>query len=405
MYTTPCANQKLHVLADHVPSMLASWDKDLRCRFANRAYKTWFGADPARLLGTSIRDLLGPDLFRRNEPFMRAALAGEEQVFERVIPGPDGVDRHSLARYTPEFSNGGVVGFFVEVTDVSRLKSIERSLRQDLAALKGQRWRRLAARRLASNARKAERLQDIQQEVAAQFDAEKARRSEFLAVLAHELRNALAPVDYGTRLLSDPGATPEVARSVRAMMTRQVGHMSQLVGGLLDLSSLDAGVFSVSLQPIDLREAIEEAIDMSLPLLNQAGHAFALDAPTDRLPVSGDRTRLVQVFTNLLNNAAKYTPPGGRISLAVRREGEHVRVSVQDNGVGLPQDAEDSIFEMFTRLPESARPDERGLGIGLALVRRIVRAHGGTVTAQSDGLGSGSKFSVVLPLAPDRRDP
>ena len=330
---------------------------------------------------------------------MRRALAGEEQVFERVIHGPDGVDRHSLARYTPEFSNGGVVGFFVEVSDVSHLKAIENSLRQGLAALKQKRPRRIAARRIAANARRAEVFQDAQREIAARLEAEKVRRSEFLVQLAHELRNSLAPIDSGARLLVDPHTAPQVAQRVRAAVSRQVGHMSQLVDDLLDMSGLDAGVLSISLRSIDLKGAIEQAVEMSLPLLQRAGHQLVLDVAPYPIPIDGDRKRLIQVVSNLLNNAAKYTPAGGRISLTARSEGGHARLSVQDNGIGFPPEAANLIFDMFTQRNDSSRESEGGLGVGLALVRQIVRAHGGTVTAASDGAGQGSRFLVSLPLA------
>jgi len=146
--------------------MLASWDSDLRCQFANLAYRDWFGADPQRMLGTSIRELLGPNLFAQNEPYMRAALAGEAQVFERIIRTPSGVERHSLARYTPDFVDGVASGFFVEVTDVSHVKSRELSLRREVAALDIKRERVGPAKRQRSDQRKLELIQAIQREAA-----------------------------------------------------------------------------------------------------------------------------------------------------------------------------------------------------------------------------------------------
>lgn len=123
----------VRLLVDHVPSMLAYWDRDLRCRFANRAYETWFGVVPDSLVGTSIRELLGPQLFALNEPYIRAALNGEEQVFERVVPGPDGVKRHSLATYVPDLVDGEVMGFIAHVTEVTKLKDTEAALRSEVA--------------------------------------------------------------------------------------------------------------------------------------------------------------------------------------------------------------------------------------------------------------------------------
>ncbi|OYU99541.1 MAG: hypothetical protein CFE45_12540, partial [Burkholderiales bacterium PBB5] len=132
----------LRRLVDHVPSMLAYWDRDQRCRFANRAYETWFGADADRLVGTTLRDLLGPALYALNEPYVLAALRGEEQTFERIVPGPDGINRHSLANYSPDTVDGQVVGFIVTVTEVTRLKQTEASLRSALKAMEDESRRR-----------------------------------------------------------------------------------------------------------------------------------------------------------------------------------------------------------------------------------------------------------------------
>ncbi len=397
MYTTPCPNQKLHFLADQIPSMLASWDGDLRCRFANRAYKNWFGVDPARLLGTSIQGLLGPTLFTLNEPFMRGALAGEEQLFERVIPGPDGVQRHSLARYTPEMSDGGVVGFFVEVTDVTHMKAVELRLQREVAALEIRRERATAAERKASDSRKSELIQSVQSEAKAEFEADSRRRSAFLAQLARELKDALIP--FGANQAGDIEKNPQLALSVSAMLSRQMKQLNELSDDLFALAGGVADVPGINRRIVDLRQVLHQATDLSASFIQEARHTLSVQISNRPLPVKADHGRLVQAFFILLNNAAKYTPGGGRISLTAAVAGDDVIVAVRDNGIGFQPGLSESIFRGFMQLAEPAESRQPGSGVGLALVRKLVEAHNGSVTATSEGSGKGSAFTVRLPIA------
>ncbi len=384
--------------------MLAAWDADLRCRFANNAYRHWFGADPNRMLGMQIQDLLGPDLFRLNEPYMRQALAGEEQLFERLIVSPDGVARHSLARYIPEMSNGAVVGFFVEVTDVSRLKVTELALRRQIERLNAG---RAGAGPFAAGGDvgpQREVLQEAQLATQAEAENQIIQRAVFLAQLAHELRNSLSPIRAGTTLLTQRGEpNPKVVEQVGAMISRQASHMSRLIDDVFDLSAMEAGAIAMHVKRVDLRHALQQALDMSAPLLREAGHTVTLHGVHEALYVDADLMRLTQVFSNLLNNAAKYTPPRGRISVAVLPEGSSVRIEVRDDGIGMPADAAHTVFDLFAQLPHSAGMRQGGLGIGLALVRQIVLAHGGSVSATSAGHRMGSTFIIRLPLPRDRR--
>ncbi len=224
------------------------------------------------------------------------------------------------------------------------------------------------------------------------------RKDEFLATLAHELRNPLAPVRTGLQILKVAGGTEKGAKAL-AMMERQVAHMVRLVDDLMDVSRITRGKVDLRRQRIDLRAALDSALETSRPLIEAAGHEFAVRLPDGPLALDADPTRLAQVFANLLNNAAKYTPEGGRLELAVEREGGEAVVRVSDTGVGIPADMLPKVFDMFTQVGRSIDRSQGGLGIGLTLVRRLVEMHGGTAAADSPGPGAGSTFTVRLPLA------
>ncbi|WP_437729825.1 ATP-binding protein [Sorangium sp. So ce1335] len=224
------------------------------------------------------------------------------------------------------------------------------------------------------------------------------RKDEFLATLAHELRNPLAPIRTGLEILQVAGSQ-EQARKIVDMMERQVGHMVRMVDDLLDVSRITRGKVELRRERVDLRAVLNGALETSRPLIEAAAHELAVRLPAEPLLLDADPTRLAQVFANLLNNAAKYTPGGGVIRLAAERDGASVVVRVKDNGVGVPADMLPRVFDMFTQVVRSIDRAQGGLGIGLTLVRRLVELHGGTVHAESEGPGRGSTFTVRLPLA------
>jgi signal transduction histidine kinase len=226
------------------------------------------------------------------------------------------------------------------------------------------------------------------------------RQSEFLATLAHELRNPLAPVRTGLDLLRLGADQPAVLARVRPMMERQVNHLVHLVDDLLDLARINSGKVELKKAVVPLKDIVLRAIEMTQPLIEARGHDFHVDVGDEPLSVHADATRLAQVIGNLLTNAAKYTPGGGSVSLAVRREGGRVRIDVADSGVGIPADALPRIFDMFTQVGRHPQQESGGLGIGLHLVRQMTELHGGTVGAHSAGPGRGSTFVVELPLVP-----
>ncbi|MGF6271882.1 PAS domain S-box-containing protein [Massilia sp. UYP11] len=225
------------------------------------------------------------------------------------------------------------------------------------------------------------------------------RKTEFLATLAHELRNPLAPIRNGLSVMRLGGDKPAAVGKVREMMERQVGHMVHLIDDLLDVARISGGKLELKRQRADLHAILASAVETSLPLIEAGQHAFEVDVPDVPLPVFADATRIAQVVANLLNNAAKYTPALGQLRLAVRRDGRDAVIAVSDTGVGIAADALAGVFDMFSQIGRTVDRSQGGLGIGLSLVRRLVEMHGGSVVAASGGANAGSVFTVRLPLA------
>ncbi|HUP06055.1 MAG TPA: ATP-binding protein [Caldimonas sp.] len=226
---------------------------------------------------------------------------------------------------------------------------------------------------------------------------EDRRKSEFLATLAHELRNPLAPIGSAVHVLQGTlGDRPAQAETV-AMIDRQVRHMVRLVDDLLDVSRIGRGHLQLKRAPVDLETVLRAAIETTAPLIAANRHRLMTSLATEPLWVDGDGTRLTQVLANLLDNAAKYTPPGGRITVALRAAGDRAEAVVEDDGVGIAPEMLPRVFEMFARIESAASPSQPGLGIGLALSRRLVELHGGSLEAASAGPGSGSRFILRLP--------
>jgi PAS domain S-box-containing protein len=231
------------------------------------------------------------------------------------------------------------------------------------------------------------------------------RKSEFLALLAHELRNPLAPIGNGLKILQLRAArTDAVADRTLEMMERQLKHMVRLVDDLLDVGRITSGKLQLRTQRILVADVLATAVDSTRSLIEARGHHLALDIRAADLTVEADPDRLVQIVSNLLANSAKYTERGGRIDLLLERESAAAVITVVDNGIGIPPQSIDNVFEMFSQLGHHPSRSEGGLGIGLALVHRLVQMHRGTVGAASEGLGKGSTFTVRLPLEP-LRDP
>jgi signal transduction histidine kinase len=223
-------------------------------------------------------------------------------------------------------------------------------------------------------------------------------KDEFLAMLAHELRNPLAPIHNAVQLMHRQSFTdPQLAWS-RDVIGRQLAHLTRLVDDLLDVSRITRGKINLNKEVIELETLMTRTVETVQPLIDERGHTLTVDVPKGMLAVLGDPTRLVQAIGNVLSNAAKYTERGGRITLAVAESDTELVIRVSDNGIGIPADLMPMIFNLFTQLDRASGAAQSGLGIGLALVQRLVEMHGGSVTARSDGLGHGSEFVIRLPL-------
>jgi len=262
-------------------------------------------------------------------------------------------------------SNGGLRGFTKIFRDLTDEKRVADNLR-----------------RLATNLAETDR-----------------RKTEFLATLAHELRNPLAPLQNGLEIMRLSTGNPEVLGKTREMMERQLTHMVRLVDDLLDVARITRGKVNLKKEPVELKNIVRSAVETSMPLIRASRHELDVHVADETMVLDADPTRLAQVVSNLLNNAAKYTPTGGRIVLMAKRDGIEAVVAITDNGVGIPEDLLPTVFDMFTQVGQNKEQAQGGLGVGLTLVRRLVELHGGAVTADSAGPGHGSTFTVRLPLA------
>ncbi len=224
------------------------------------------------------------------------------------------------------------------------------------------------------------------------------RKDVFLATLAHELRNPLAPIRNAAQMLGSPKLGPEQLQWAQSVIQRQVKHMAWLLDDLLDVARITQGKLELKKQPITLNSVVDAAVEAARPLLDRKSHQFTVNLPAQTLILNADPLRLSQVLSNVLTDAAKYTDAGGHIALLGRMENGALSLSIKDNGIGIPAESLDGIFAMFSQVEGAATRSEDGLGIGLALVKGLIDLHGGSVEAKSGGLGRGSEFIVRLPI-------
>ena len=248
----------------------------------------------------------------------------------------------------------------------------------------------------------------LQMEVADRTRAEDAlkeadrQKDEFLAMLAHELRNPLAPIRNGVSLMKTKAMDDPHLLQARDIIERQLGHLTRLVDDLLDVSRITRGKITLARERMPLGELVARAVETVAPSIEERRHELVVEDIDRHLAVYGDGIRLTQVLSNVLSNAAKYTDPGGQITIGSRRRGRNVEIAVRDNGIGISPEVLPRIFELFTQLDHRTERAQSGLGIGLALVKRLVEMHSGTVVAHSEGPGKGSTFIVSLPLSIER---
>jgi signal transduction histidine kinase/ActR/RegA family two-component response regulator len=353
------ARQRLEVVTNAMSVGVAQCNRQLEYVWANPAYLRGISLPSGQtqvLEGQRIEDVLGHELFESLEPHFQRVLGGETVEYE----GPSGTgadpNRWIHATYTPIW-NGvpAPVGWVAVISDLTERRALEEQLRQ-------------------SNRRK----------------------DEFLATLAHELRNPLAPIRYASQLVK-PGTPPEMAADARRMIDRQLAHMARLLDDLLDVSRITRGTLEIRRDAVDLRAVLNHAVDAARPLAEAVEHDLRVEVPEFPLPVRGDETRLIQVIGNLINNAIKFTNAGGKILVSAEIDDAMIVARVRDTGRGIAPELLPHVFEMFTQGESSSR--HTGLGIGLALAKQMVELHGGRIEAHSDGPLRGSDFRVLLPRA------
>ncbi|MFC0254337.1 hybrid sensor histidine kinase/response regulator [Massilia consociata] len=327
----------------------------------NDRYCQIVGRTREELLATRMHDITHPDDLVPNAPlFQRTIATGEPFEIEKRYVRPDGSvvwvnNTVSLIRVAGEHAGGSILAVCIDIT---KRKRAEEALRE------------------------ADR-----------------RKDEFLAMLAHELRNPMAPIRAAADLLETANLNPTMLKRTSQVISRQVRHMTGLVDDLLDVSRVTRGLVELDQTRLDIKQVVTDAIEQSRPLLEAKRHRLVLELAPEPTQVLGDHKRLVQVLTNLLNNAAKYTPAGGRIHMAMTATDGQVLLEVADNGIGIAPELQEHIFDLFTQAKRSPDRSQGGLGIGLALVRSLVELHGGNVACHSEGPGNGSRFVVTLPRA------
>ncbi len=353
------ARQRLEVVTNAMSVGVAQCNRQLEYAWANPAYVRGFSpaAGPVESLqGRKIEEILGREAFERFLPDFQRVLGGETVEYEG--PSGSGIDpnRWIHATYTPIWNDHPLpVGWVAVISDLTERRALEDQLRH-------------------SNRRK----------------------DEFLATLAHELRNPLAPIRYASQLLK-PGTPPEMAADARRMIDRQLAHMARLLDDLLDVSRITRGTLEIRRDAVDLRAVVRHAVEAARPLAQAVEHELQVQVPDLPLLVRGDETRLIQVIGNLINNAIKFTNAGGAIVVSADVDGPMIVARVRDTGRGISAEMLPHVFEMFTQGDSTAR--QTGLGIGLALAKQMVELQGGRIEAHSDGPGRGSEFRVLLPRA------
>ncbi|MGJ7917083.1 PAS domain S-box protein [Massilia sp. LXY-6] len=357
------SEQRFRTITNAMPQMVWTALPDGSIDYHNDQFDEFVGLAPGAVEGTSWAEaVLHPeDRQAGREIWQRSVARGEPYEMTYRLRHHSGEFRWILARALPLRDAGGaIVKWLGTDTDIHEKK-------------------------LAEDA-----LQDANQ-----------RKDEFLAMLAHELRNPLAPISAAAQVLRIAPADPDKVRGFAEVIGRQVNHMTSLVNDLLDVSRVTRGMVQYEKADVDLRSVIMSAVEQLGPLLEARRHALSLDLGPDaaHLTVRGDRARLIQVFANLLANAAKYTAAGGRIAVALETAGTGARVRVSDNGSGIEASLLPHVFDLFTQGARTPDRAQGGLGLGLALARTIALAHGGMIHAHSEGAGQGSSFTVELPLA------
>ncbi|MES2900895.1 MAG: PAS domain S-box protein [Pseudomonadota bacterium] len=361
------SRERFRAIVTQAATGVVQADPQGRLVLFNATFSAMLGYTEAELEGKNVLDVTAPDFIEATlEAFAKAAQGSDGFEIEKCYQRKDGSHVWAASNISAlRGPDGELLGMVAIVVDISKRKRAEELLRAS-----------------------EQRLTDSDR-----------RKTEFLATLAHELRNPLAPIRSGVAVMRMAADNPATMARIRDMLERQVSHMVRLIDDLLDIARISGGKLELKKSIVDLKTVIGGAVETSQPLIDAGRHALVLDIADEAMPVDVDATRIAQVIANLLNNAAKYTPTGGRIELSMRREGAHAVIVARDNGVGIPAASLCTVFDMFSQVGRNLDRAQGGLGIGLALVRRLVDLHDGEVTAASEGPGRGCTFTVRLPLA------
>ncbi|HEX6902477.1 MAG TPA: PAS domain S-box protein [Thermoanaerobaculia bacterium] len=375
------AQARLAAIVQSSQDAIISKTLDSVIRTWNAGAERLFGYTAEEAVGRPVTLLIPPERLNEETEILARLSRGERiEHYETVRVAKDGRRLDISLTISPlRDGEGRVIGASKVARDVTERKQAEKALRESEERLK--------------------------QAVEALKEADR-RKDEFLALLAHELRNPLAPLRNGLQVMRlAPGDADLVARS-RDMMDRQLSHMVRLIDDLFDISRISRNKLELRRSRVLLADVVSNAVETARPAIEAAGHELTVSLPPEPILLDADLTRLAQVFGNLLNNSVKYTDRGGHIWLtATREEDDRVSVTVRDTGIGIPASSLANIFDMFSQVDRSLERSTGGLGIGLALVRGLVEMHGGTVQAASPGEGQGSTFTVRLPVVKNREEP
>jgi PAS domain S-box-containing protein len=362
------SEELFRTMADNIPQLSWMARADGHLFWYNKRWYEYTGTTPEQVDGWGWQTVHDPELLPVIMERWKFSLERGEP-FDMVLPlrGADGVFRPFLTRVNPVKDDAGqVVRWFGTNTDVTDQQRAERAIRDQSEQL-----------------RQADRKKD-----------------EFLAMLAHELRNPLASMSNAIQLLRLPNIPAEFAESSKDVIDRQVKHLARLIDDLLDVSRITRGKIELRKERFDASQVINSAVDAVRPLIEEKKHELSVSFKPGTLWCELDPTRLEQILINLLTNAARYTQAGGRIWLTARHEGDSVTFRVKDNGIGISPEKLPEMFELFTQGDRSMARSEGGLGVGLTIVKRIAELHGGNVSARSEGPGKGSEFTVSFPALP-----
>ncbi|WP_425613586.1 PAS domain S-box protein [Anatilimnocola sp. NA78] len=482
--------ERLRLITDSLPTLISYVDSEGIYRLNNRAYEEWFRHSRNEVTGRHMRDVLGEAAWSVICEKVEAAFSGQTVHYEAEVQYKDAGKRWIDATYVPHFDNGGVVGLFVLVNDISDRKKAEEAVRKSealfrsmadnapamlwvtnltghctfmsahwyeftgrtpgkdvgygwleaihpddldrtrrtfLSATEGQlpfsieyrvrrhdgeyRWAvdaglpRFEAGKFQGfvgcvfDVHERKIAEDANIRLVQELRNTDQRKDEFLATLAHELRNPLAPIRNALQILKLPRVDAETVERSREMMERQVHHLVRLVDDLLDVSRVMRGRIELRKERIELATVVARAVETVQPLMDAQGHNLNVQLPKESLLLDADPVRLTQVVGNLLTNAAKYTEANGRIWLTAERDGSEAVLKVLDSGIGISAGMLHRIFELFVQVDHATTKAQGGLGIGLTLVKNLVQLHNGSVEARSAGLGQGSEFVVRLPIS------